>query len=101
VAVNDSKRPIQTTSTRATEIRAAFPADWDNVTVAAWHGLTVDYCHQHRYGVIIRGVRNSTDWPHEYELAAMNETLGITTLLIPARPELTTMSSTALRAQRA
>ena len=101
VAVNDSKRPIQTTSVRAREIRAAFPADWDNVTVAAWHGLTVDYCHRHRYGVIIRGVRNSTDWLHEYELAAMNETLGITTLLLPALPELTTMSSTVLRAQRA
>jgi pantetheine-phosphate adenylyltransferase len=101
VAVNNSKRPIQTTSARATAIRAALPADWDNVTVAAWHGLTVDYCHRHSHNVIIRGVRNSTDWLHEYELAAMNETLGITTLLIPALPELTTMSSTALRAQRA
>jgi pantetheine-phosphate adenylyltransferase len=101
VAVNDSKRPIQATSARAREIRAVFPADWENVTVAAWHGLTVDYCHRHSYGVIIRGVRNSTDWLREYELAATNEALGITTLLIPARPELTTMSSTALRAQRA
>jgi pantetheine-phosphate adenylyltransferase len=101
VAVNDNKRPIQTTSARARQIRAAFPAGWENVTVAAWHGLTVDYCHRHRYGVIIRGVRDSTDWLHEFELAAMNETLRITTLLIPARPELTTMSSTAVRAQRA
>jgi pantetheine-phosphate adenylyltransferase len=101
VAVNDSKRPIRTSSARAGEIRAGFPTDWDNVTVAAWHGLTVDYCRQHGYGVIIRGVRNSTDWVHEHELAAMNETLGITTLLIPAGPELMTISSTALRAQRA
>ncbi|HEX8347192.1 MAG TPA: hypothetical protein VF657_21005 [Actinoplanes sp.] len=69
--------------------------------MAAWHGLTVDYCHRHGYGVIIRGVRSSTDWLHEYELAAMNETLGVTTLLIPARLELRTVSSTALRAQRA
>lgn len=99
--MNDSKRPLQTTVTRAREIRAAVPADWDNVTVAGWHGLTVDYCRRHSYGVIIRGVRNSTDWLHEYELAAMNETLGITTLLIPAGPKLATMSSTALRAARA
>jgi hypothetical protein len=37
----------------------------------------------------------------EQELAAMNEALGVTTLLVPARPELTTMSSTAVRALRA
>jgi pantetheine-phosphate adenylyltransferase len=37
---------------------------------------------------------------HEYELAAMNEALGVTTLFVPARPELVTMSSTAMRALR-
>ena len=101
MAVNDGKRPTRTTATRAREIQAGLPPDWGNVSVTAWRGLTVDYCHQHRYGVIIRGVRNATDWRHENELAAMNQALGITTLLIPARPGLTTMSSTALRAQRA
>ncbi|MFI5931869.1 pantetheine-phosphate adenylyltransferase [Actinoplanes sp. NPDC051494] len=97
VAVNDSKRPTRTTTARANRVRAALPAEWENVTVAAWHGLTVDYCHRHGCGVIVRGVRNSTDFLHEYQLAAMNETMGVTTLLLPARPQLTTMSSTAVR----
>jgi len=46
-------------------------------------------------------VRNSTDCMREYELAAMNEVMGVTTLFVPARPELATMSSTAMRALRA
>jgi pantetheine-phosphate adenylyltransferase len=51
--------------------------------------------------VIIRGVRDSLDCLPESELAAMNEALGVTTLLMPARPELAAMSSTAMRALRA
>jgi hypothetical protein len=47
--------------------------------------------------VIIRGVRNRSDLRHEYQLAAMNEALGITTLLLPAQPELAAMSSTVTR----
>jgi len=47
--------------------------------------------------VIIRGVRNRSDLLHEYQLAAMNEALGIATLLLPAQPGLAAVSSTVLR----
>jgi pantetheine-phosphate adenylyltransferase len=100
VAANDEKRPTKTGAERALDMRAALPPDWKNVTVAAWSGLTVAYCQQHGAGVIIRGVRNAIDGVREYQLAAMNETLGITTLLMPARPELATISSTTVRAAR-
>jgi pantetheine-phosphate adenylyltransferase len=53
-----------------------------------------------RAGVIIRGVRNPSDLRHEYQLAAMNEALGITTLLLPAQPGLSGVSSTLVRAGR-
>ncbi|MFC4044518.1 pantetheine-phosphate adenylyltransferase [Dactylosporangium siamense] len=100
VAVNDGKQPSGTTAARAREIRGLLPAGWENVAVAAWHGLTVDYCRRNGCGVIIRGVRNPADCVHEHELAAMNAALGVTTLLVPSRPELVTMSSTAVRALR-
>jgi pantetheine-phosphate adenylyltransferase len=67
------------------------------VSVAAWAGLTVEFCRQHGADVIIRGVRNGSDLRHEYQLAAMNEALGITTLLLPASPKLAAVSSTVLR----
>ena len=38
--------------------------------------------------VIIHGVRDRSDLRQEYPLAAMNEALGITTLLLPAQPGL-------------
>jgi pantetheine-phosphate adenylyltransferase len=98
VAVNDEKRPTKTEAERALDIRAALPEDWENVTVAAWTGLTVAYCQQHGSGVIIRGVRSAVDGVREDQLAAMNETLGITTLFMPARSELARISSTSVRA---
>jgi pantetheine-phosphate adenylyltransferase len=62
-----------------------------------WDGLTVAFCRQQGAGVIIRGVRNGADLRHEYQLAAMNDALGVTTLLLPAQPGLTAISSTVLR----
>jgi pantetheine-phosphate adenylyltransferase len=97
VAVNTDKQPASTPSGRAIRLRRELPADWDNVSVAAWAGLTAAFCRQHGAGVIIRGVRNRSDLRHEYQLAAMNEALGITTLLLPAQPELAAMSSTVMR----
>jgi pantetheine-phosphate adenylyltransferase len=101
VAVNDAKRPSRPTAARAAEIRSLLPADWGNVAVDTWPGLTVDYCRHHAIGVIVRGARNPTDWVHEQRLAAMNEALGVRTVFVPARPELAAVSSTALRARRA
>ncbi len=97
VAVNADKQPASTQLDRAIRLRRELPADWDTVSVATWAGLTVAFCQQHGAGVIIRGVRNGSDLHHEYRLAAMNEGLGITTLLLPARPGLTAVSSTLLR----
>jgi pantetheine-phosphate adenylyltransferase len=97
VAANADKQPSGTPSERAARLRGELPASWDNVSVAAWAGLTVAFCRQHGAGVIIRGVRSRSDLRHEYQLAAMNESLGVTTLLLPARPGLAAVSSTVLR----
>jgi pantetheine-phosphate adenylyltransferase len=97
VAVNGDKQPASTQSERAIQLRRELPPDWDNISVITWAGLTVVFCRQQGAGVIIRGVRNQSDLRHEYQLAAMNEDLGITTLLLPAKPGLAAISSTVLR----
>lgn len=97
VAVNADKQPASTQSERAIQLRRELPADWDNVSVTAWAGLTVAFCWQHGADVIIRGTRNRSDLRLEYQLAAMNEAMGITTLLLPAQPGLASVSSTVLR----
>jgi pantetheine-phosphate adenylyltransferase len=97
VAVNPDKPPGATVDNRAAAVRRVLPEDWSNVVVDAWAGLTADDCRIHRAGVLVRGVRNQADLRHEYPLAVLNEELGVTTLLVPARPELATVSSTAVR----
>ncbi|MFI9641795.1 pantetheine-phosphate adenylyltransferase [Micromonospora sp. NPDC051925] len=97
VAVNSSKNPGADEQERAAAVRAVLPAGWTSVTVAAWRGLTSAYCLRHEAGVIVRGVRNTTDLQAECRLAAMNQSLGVATVFLPAQPELAAMSSTAVR----
>lgn len=96
VTVNPGKRPTNGAE-RAADIRTALPEDWTNVAVAAWSGLTVAYCQQHGADAIIRGVRNTSDVERECQLAAMNEALGVTTVLLAARAKLAAISSTMVR----
>jgi pantetheine-phosphate adenylyltransferase len=97
VAVNADKQPASSPTERAIRLRRELPSNWDNVSVTAWAGLTAEFCRQHGADLIIRGVRNRSDLRREYQLAAMNQALGITTLLLPARPGLAVISSTVLR----
>ena len=97
VAVNADKQPASPQSERVIQLRRGIPASWDNVAVAEWDGLTVAFCRQHGAGVIIRGVRNRSDLRHEEQLAAMNQAMGIATLLMPAKPGLSAVSSTVMR----
>ncbi|WP_244295659.1 pantetheine-phosphate adenylyltransferase [Micromonospora orduensis] len=97
VAVNSSKHPGLGEEERAAAVRAILPAGWTSVTVAAWSGLTSTYCLRHDIGVIVRGVRNTTDLRTEYQLAAMNWSLGFPTVFLPAQPELAAVSSTVVR----
>src|SRR5688572_9101613 len=83
VAINGDKRPDATPAQRAAAVRGSLPESWSNVAVTAWAGLTAAFCHEHRAGVIVRGVRNPADMGQETQLAAMNAELGIPTLLVP------------------
>lgn len=98
VAVNSIKHPGTDEEQRAAAVRAVLPVEWTTVTVAAWRGLTSAYCRRHGIGVIVRGVRNTTDLQAEYQLAAMNQSLGVPTVFLPAQPALAAVSSTAVRA---
>ncbi|GAA1657129.1 pantetheine-phosphate adenylyltransferase [Actinoplanes couchii] len=98
VAVNPDKSPGAGATERAVGVRKMVLPEWDNVVVTAWAGLTATFCRENRADVIVRGVRNRTDLGLECQLAAMNEALGVTTLLVPARPELVGVSSTVRRA---
>jgi pantetheine-phosphate adenylyltransferase len=100
LAVNADKRPTAEATARAARVRDAMPAAWGNVEVDTWTGLTTAYCLRRDATVIVRGVRRAADLRQEYQLAAMNEKLGIQTVWLPSRPELAATSSTVARAYR-
>ncbi|MGC5054396.1 pantetheine-phosphate adenylyltransferase [Micromonospora sp. DT48] len=100
LAVNPDKQPTAEATTRAALVRDVMPASWDNVEVDTWAGLTSAYCLRRGATVIVRGLRTAADLQHEYQLAAMNEQLGIQTVWLPSRPQLAATSSTVFRAYR-
>jgi phosphopantetheine adenylyltransferase len=70
---------------------AVYPGTFDPVTPGH-----IDIIERARH-LFPRGVRNGSDLRHECQLAAMNEAMGITTLLLPAKPRLAAVSSTVVR----
>ncbi|GIJ79094.1 pantetheine-phosphate adenylyltransferase [Micromonospora phaseoli] len=100
LAVNADKQPTAEATARAARVRDTMPAAWANVEVDTWTGLTTAYCLRRGATVIVRGLRTAADLRYEYQLAAMNEQLGIQTVWLPSRPQLAATSSTVARAYR-
>ena len=73
--------------------------EFPNVQVDRWNGLLADYMREHGEKVLIRGVRGSTEFEHEYTSAVMNRMLNdkFETFLIPSDPKWSAVSSSAVR----
>jgi pantetheine-phosphate adenylyltransferase len=99
VAHNESKRPLFSVDERGALIRAAT-AHLPAVRCDRWAGLVIDYARAHRARYLIRGVRGGVDVAEELALALGNYLLApeVTTLFVPARPDLADVSSSALKA---
>ena len=70
-----------------------------NVTVEAWSGLLADYAAQKDANVIVKGVRNVTDFDQEMQMARINGGIlnGLETVLLPASAAYEHFSSTMVR----
>ena len=49
--------------------------EFGNVDVVAFRGLVVDYAADQGIGVLLRGVRTSTDFEFEYQMALTNRAM--------------------------
>ncbi|MBO4390818.1 MAG: pantetheine-phosphate adenylyltransferase [Lachnospiraceae bacterium] len=74
VLVNSSKRPLFSAEERVTMIRE-MTKHLDNVEVASFEGLTIDFAHQNGARVIVRGLRAITDFDYELQMAQTNRIL--------------------------
>ena len=72
---------------------------YTKVRIDAWDGLLADYMRSHGETILIRGVRNTAEYEHEYSVSLINRKLypEMETLLIPSDPVFACVSSSAVR----
>ena len=97
VGYNENKTGWMPVEERVNSIRKLY-ADEPHVIVESYTGLTVDYAKERGITTIIRGVRTTADFEFEMQLADVNRQLtGIETVLLPASPQLASLTSSVVR----
>lgn len=85
---------------RAESIRRLYAAE-PRVDVITYSGLTAAVAAEHNATVLLRGVRTASDYEYELQMADINRSInGIETVLLTARPELASVSSSMVRELR-
>ena len=74
VAVNDEKKPLFSVEERVKLLKRAVGKK-KGVTVDTFDGLMVDYAQSKKIGIIIRGLRATSDFDYEFQMALTNRLL--------------------------
>jgi len=93
-----SKAPMFTFGERVELAKVAL-SDLDNIEVAGYEGLTVDFARKNQLQVIIRGLRAVSDFEYEFQLATMNRhlTSDVETVFLTPTDKFTFISSSLVR----
>ena len=99
VSPNAEKRNQMFTPDQTIQLVRAAVADIPNVRAELWPGLLADFAVLHKAEVIVRGVRNVTDFDVEYQMALINRGVvpELETMLLPASPAYQHFSSSMAR----
>jgi len=98
VANSQSKKPLFSLDERVELVRQSV-AHLSNVEVFGFSDLLANVIKQHNISAIIRGVRTTTDFEYELQLAALNRLLtkGVDSLFFPPAEKWAFVSSTIVR----
>ncbi|QGN32062.1 pantetheine-phosphate adenylyltransferase [Microlunatus sp. Gsoil 973] len=97
VGTNTAKTGLFTPQERVGLLEEAL-ADLPGVEVHVFGGLVVDYCRTHDIDAVVKGIRGAVDLDYESQMARMNRAMtGLETLLLPAAPEWSAVSSSLVR----
>jgi pantetheine-phosphate adenylyltransferase len=98
VASNHSKRPFFSLEMRIKLIEEALQ-DLKTVKVMGFSSLLIDFVHEQKAGIILRGLRAVNDFEYEFQLAGMNKKLSpdIETIFLTPSEHLMFISSTLVR----
>lgn len=98
VAQHPTKRDLLPLERRVDLLRSAT-AHLANVSVAVLGGLVVEGCRQLGARIIVRGIRNATDFEYEAQMARSNQAMApqVDTVFIASDAEHVHISSTLVR----
>ena len=99
VIVNPAKHPLFTKEERVAMIRE-ITDELPNVTVDSFEGLLADYVNRNRFNAVVRGLRATTDFEYEIQMAQMNARLfapGIESVFLMTSPEYSFISSSMIK----
>ena len=96
---NESKKPLLTSEERkdiVTQVVSHLP----NVRVDVFQGLLADYVNANKFNAVIRGLRATTDFEYEIQMAQMNARLyteGTETVFLMTDPRYSFISSSLIK----
>ncbi len=103
IGVHPGKKPLFEFDERAALImdalKAAFPVRVGDVSVQSFDGLAVDAARAAGASILVRGLRDGTDFDYEMNMAGMNRQMApqIQTIFFPAKPSSRHITATLVR----
>lgn len=104
IGVNPGKAPMFDDAERMAmleeEVKPIAAATKAEITVVKFSGLAVDAARAHKASIIIRGLRDGTDFDYEMQMAGMNGEMApeIQTVYVAASPAVRHIAANLVRA---
>lgn len=98
VSVNSKKQPLFPMEQRVEMLREVL-ADYNNVEVDSFEGLTVEYVVKREAQSIIRGLRAISDFDNEFQMAVTNKKIRpqVETLFMMSKADYSFLSSSLIK----
>ena len=103
IGTHPSKAPLFPVEDRLDMLRAicgpVAEANGSSLRVVTFSGLAIEAARAHGATVIIRGLRDGTDFDYEIQMASMNEAMApdVQTVFLPASPAVRPITATLVR----
>jgi pantetheine-phosphate adenylyltransferase len=103
IGVHSSKAPIFSAEERAKLVRAVCEsvaeAEGSTLEVVTFNDLAVEAARRHGASLIVRGLRDGTDFDYEIQMASMNAAMApdIQTIFFAASPAVRPITATLVR----
>jgi pantetheine-phosphate adenylyltransferase len=95
---NPSKRSLFAVDERMAMLETCCE-DWENVRVASFTGLLVDFAKEVGAATVVKGLRAVTDFDYEIQMSQMNRHLSrdVVSLFVATKPEYGYLSSSLVK----